>query len=42
MTTAINGFKSTVIWPVDPNNFNERDFLSSATIDIELENQEKK
>jgi len=41
MTTAINGFKATGIWPLDPNNFNESDFLASATTEIELENQEK-
>lgn len=41
MTTVINGFKATGIWPLDPNNFNESDFLASATTEIELENQEK-
>lgn len=41
MTTSINGFKTTGIWPIDPNNFNESDFLASAITDIELENQEK-
>jgi len=40
MTTAINGFRATGIWPLDPNNFNESDFLASTTTKIELENQE--
>lgn len=41
MTTAINGFKSTVLWPFDSNNFNESDFLASAATDIELVNHGK-
>lgn len=40
MTTAINGFRATGIWPLDPKNFNESDFIASATTEIELENQE--
>lgn len=40
MTTAINGFRATGIWPLDPNHFNKSDFLASATTEIELENQE--
>lgn len=38
MTTAINGFRKTGIWPPDLNVFSDADFLPSATTDIQLEN----
>jgi hypothetical protein len=40
MTTAINGFKSTGIWPLDPNIFSEMDFQPAATTDIQLVDEE--
>lgn len=40
MSTAINGFKKTGIWPSDLNVFAEADYLPSATTDIQLENSE--
>lgn len=39
MSTAINGFKKTGVWPVDPNVFSDADFLPSAT--TEIENRER-
>jgi len=36
MSTAINAFRVTGIWPVDSNTFNEHDFLASAATDIDL------
>lgn len=36
MTTAINGFRATGIWPVDANIFKEDDFLPSAATDINI------
>lgn len=36
MTTAVNGFGRTGIWPVNINIFTKVDFMSSATIDIKI------
>ncbi|XP_072388730.1 uncharacterized protein [Diabrotica undecimpunctata] len=36
MSTAINGFRKTGIWPCDMNVFKDEDFLPSATTNIEL------
>ncbi len=36
MTTAVNGFRKTGIWPVDRNVFDKSDFLPSATTDVPL------
>lgn len=33
MTTAIDGFHMTGIWPVNPGIFNEHDFAPSLTTD---------
>ena len=40
MSTAINGFRKTGIWPPDLNVFSDADFLPSATTDIQLVNNE--
>lgn len=36
MSTAVNGFRKTGIWPVDRNVFKESDFLPCSTTDIIL------
>ena len=33
MTTAINGFRKTGIWPVNPDVFDDHDYAPSATTD---------
>lgn len=38
MSTAMNGFKKTGIWPPDLNVFEDADYLPAATTDIQLEN----
>lgn len=35
-STALNGFKKTGIWPLDPNIFTDIDFMPSTTTDIEI------
>ena len=35
MSTAVNGFRKTGIWPVDKNVFEESDFLPCSTTDIQ-------
>ena len=34
MPTAINGFRTTGIWPVDPSVFSKVDFVSASTTDL--------
>ena len=36
MTTAVNGFRKTGIWPIDRNVFGPGDFAGAAPTDIEL------
>lgn len=37
MTTAINGFSATGIWPCNPHIFSESDFLAASTTDRSVE-----
>lgn len=34
MSTAVNGFKTSGIWPHDPSVFSESDFVASLTTEI--------
>lgn len=38
MSTAINGFQKTGIYPFNPDVFNDNDFMAAETTDIFLEN----